>query len=207
MRMRQQILIVFMLGLFFSLLISCDSKAPEPQTQITQHLTFDVNADLLGPEVVDSSLHITLSPPRNWNPIPEEALTQVKVKSKDILGQTIELEPCHIFGNEQSRTMCFVSRLRSLNIDNFETLMEDLKKAYYSKLKDSRIDSATYFKDEFMVHQLMVNTSQYVLIKLFLDSPDIPVFEVDYVVPLEVYGKELRAIESSIGSIRTLKNI
>ncbi len=193
MKIRLKILIVFFLGLFSSLFISCDSKAPESQTQFTQNLVFNVNPELLGSNVADSSLHISLSPPKKWTPIPEKELAQVRMKSKDILDQIIELEPCHIFGNEQLRTMCFVSRLRSLDIENFKTLMEDLKKVYFSKLKGSKINSARFFKDEFLVHQLIVNTSQYVLIKLFLDAPDIQVFEVDYVVPLEFYGTGMAA--------------
>lgn len=56
-------------------------------------------------------------------------------------------------------------------------------------------------KDAFRIHQLMVITADFVLIKLICDAPETLVFEVDYCVPRDVDQTELRAIESSIGSI------
>ena len=61
-------------------------------------------------------------------------------------------------------------------------------------------------KDAFRVYQLMVVSSNFVLIKLICDAPENPVFEVDYVVPRGVYEMELRSIESSIGSINLITN-
>ena len=56
-------------------------------------------------------------------------------------------------------------------------------------------------KDAFRIHQLMVSAADFVHIKLICDAPETLVFEVDYRVPRDVYPTEMRAIESSIGSI------
>lgn len=59
-------------------------------------------------------------------------------------------------------------------------------------------------KDAFRIHQLMVIDANFVRIKLICDAPETLVFEVDYRVPKDVYQTELRAIESSIGSINLI---
>lgn len=59
-------------------------------------------------------------------------------------------------------------------------------------------------KNAFRIHELMVIAADFVRIKLICDAPETLVFEVDYRVPSDVYQSELRAIESSIGSIRLI---
>ncbi len=62
----------------------------------------------------------------------------------------------------------------------------------------------TFLKDGFVVHRFMVSTREVVHIKLICQASKNPVFAVDYLIPKSVYEKELRSIESSIGSIQLL---
>ena len=56
------------------------------------------------------------------------------------------------------------------------------------------------------VHQFMINTREVVHIKLICEISRSPVFAVDYLIPKGVYARELRSIESSIGSIQIVNN-
>ena len=79
-----------------------------------------------------------------------------------------------------------------------------LETAYYTEFPKATVQRTIFMKGAFHVHQLMVGASDFVLVKLICDAPESPVFEVDYVVPRNVYEAKLRAIESSIGSINII---
>jgi hypothetical protein len=99
-----------------------------------------------------------------------------------------------------------VSRLESGKVPLNETLLQTLETAYRTQFPKATVQRAIFMKDAFRVYQLMVGASDFVLIKLMCNASENPVFEVDYVVPRDVYETELRAIESSIGSINLITN-
>ena len=102
--------------------------------------------------------------------------------------------------------MCVVSRLEGGAVPPDETLLETLENAYRTQYPKATVQRTIFMKDAFTMHQLMVGTSDSVLIKPVCNAPENPVFEVNYVVPRDVYEEELRAIESSIGSINLTTN-
>ena len=114
--------------------------------------------------------------------------------------------PRWVFLNESLQAMCVVSRLEGGTVPPNDTLLKTLETAYRTQFPKATVQRATFMKDAFRVHQLMVAASDFVLIKLICNAPENPVFEVDYVVPRDVYRTELRAIESSIGSINLITN-
>ena len=112
--------------------------------------------------------------------------------------------PHWIFLNKSSQAMCIVSSLDGVEIAPDETLLKTLETAYRENFPKATIQRTIFMKGTFRVHQLMVIASEFVLIKLICDAPESAVFAVDYHVPRNVYKTELRAIESSIGSINLM---
>ena len=103
--------------------------------------------------------------------------------------------------------MCVVSKLDGVDIALNETLLKTLTTAYRERFPNAKVEQTIFMKDAFRIHQLMVVAADFVLIKLICDAPETHVFEVDYHIPKNVYQIELKAIESSIGSINPIKNI
>ena len=133
-------------------------------------------------------------------------LAKVIDRLGDKFSQGLEMVPQWIFMKEDSRAMCVVSRLEGGAVPPNDTLLKTLETAYRKQFPEATIQRAIFMKDAFRVHQLMIGTSEFVLIKLICNAPENPVFEVDYVAPRDVYKTELRAIESSIGSINLIIN-
>ena len=132
-------------------------------------------------------------------------LTQVINKlGTQFIAQELRLAPRWIFLNESSHAMCVVSELNGVEIAPDETLLKTLTTAYQNQFPKATVRQTVFMKDAFRIHQLMVITADFVLIKLICDAPETLVFEVDYRVPRDVYQTELRAIESSIGSINLI---
>ena len=197
----------FLLCLLCSIIISgfggCDS--PNRAKQPYETLTFTVDKTQLEPAVADATLRIKIAPPKNWKKIDDSLFAQVitTVESQRT-PQDLQVVPRWIFLNADSLAMCIVSKLNGADIVPDETLLQTLKTAYQNQFPNATVQQAIFMKDAFRIHQLMVIDTDFVRIKLICDAPETLMFEVNYRIPRDVYRTELRAIESSIGSINRI---
>lgn len=204
MKIRLNCLHLLLCGVIIVGTASCDPptfKKPSYET-----LVFDVDPTRLEPAITDATLNIKMSAPKGWTAIDESMLGQVIDGLGDKLTQEFQMVPRWVFVNQRSRAMCAVSRLEGVKSIRDETALESLESAYRDEFPEATIQRTIFMKDAFRVHQLMVVTSDFVLIRLICDAPENPVFEIDYVVPRNVYKVELQSIESSIGSINLITN-
>ena len=185
--------------------VGCDS--PNAQKQPYETLAFKVDETRLEPVITDTTLRIKIAAPKDWKKIDDSMLTQVvnKLGTRPIT-QERQLVPRWVFLNENSQAMCVVSELNGMEITPDETLLKTLTTAYQNQFPNATVRQAVFMKDAFRIHQLMVIAANFVLIKLICDAPETLVFEVDYRVPRDAYETELRAIESSIGSINPISD-
>lgn len=184
--------------------VGCDS--PNKKRQPYETLVFNVDETHLEPILTDTELKITIAAPKNWKKIDNSMFAQVINKLDLQLTENIKLVPRWIFLNQSSRAMCVVSKLDGVEIAPDETLLKNLITAYRSQFPNATVKQAIFMKDAFRIHQVMVIAADFVLIKLICDAPKTPIFEVDYHISKDVYQIELKAIESSIGSINSIKN-
>ena len=182
--------------------VGCDS--PNPQKQPYETLVFKVDETQLEPMVTDTTLRIKMAAPKNWKKIDDSMLTQVISKLDTQLTQELQVVPQWIFLNEGSQAICVVSKLNGVEIAPDKTLLETLTTTYRNQFPKATVQQTIFMKNAFRIHQLMVIATDFVLIKLICDAPETLVFEVDYHIPKDVYQTELRAIESSIGSINLI---
>ena len=179
--------------------VGCDS--PNAKKQPYETLVFKVDENRLEPMITDTTLRIKMAAPKNWKKIDSSMLAQVINKLDPHLMQGLQIVPRWIFLNEDSQAICVVSKLDGVAIAPDKTLLETLTTAYRNQFPNATVQQTIFMKDAFRIHQLMVIAADFVLIKLICDAPETLVFEVDYRVSRDVYQTELRAIESSIGSI------
>ena len=180
----------------------CDPSNTKQQPYET--LSFNVDETQLEPVVTDTVLKIAIAAPKNWKQIDDSMLAQVVNKLEpQLTPQDLQIVPRWIFLNEDSRAICIVSKLNGVETAPDDTLLETLTTAYRNQFPNAKVQQTIFMKDAFRIHQLMVIAADFVLIKLICDAPETLVFEVDYHVPRDVYQTELRAIESSIGSIQS----
>ena len=204
MKIRLEFLQLLLCGIIVGTLIGCDS--PNSQKRTDEALVFNVDRTRLEPAITDTTLKLEISAPKGWKTLENTMLAEVIDRLGDTLSQGLQMTPRWIFLNEQSPAMCVVSRLEGGAVPPNDTLLKTLEIAYRTQFPEATVQRTIFMKDAFRVHQLMVGTSDFVLIKLICNAPENPVFEVDYVVPNDFYKTELRAIESSIGSITLITN-
>ncbi len=194
----------FLCAIIISSFVGCDS--PNAKKQPYETLVFNVDATLLEPALTDTLLKIKIAPPKNWKTIDNSMFAEVINRLDAQLIGDIKLNPRLIFLNEDSRAMCAVSKLDGIGIAPDETFFLTLTTAYRERFPNAAVEQTIFMKDVFRIHQLMIIAADFVLIKLICDAPETLVFQVDYHIPKDVYKIELKAIESSIGSINLINN-
>ena len=194
---------VLLCGILIGGSVGCDSFNTKKLPHET--LVFNVDETRLEPAVTDTVLKITIAAPKNWKKIDDSMFAQVVNKlESQLTPQDLQMVPRWIFLNEDSRAMCVVSKLDGVETAPDETLLENLTTAYRNQFPNATVRQAIFMKDAFRIHQLMVIATDFVRIKLICDAPETLIFEVDYHIPRDVYQTELKAIESSIGSINLI---
>jgi hypothetical protein len=182
--------------------VGCDpSNTRKPSNET---LTFNVDHTLLEPVIADLELNITMAAPKNWKMIDNSMLTEVVNKTDLRITQDHKLTPYMIFVNKESHAMCLISKINDVNISLDENFLQTLTASYQKQFPKATVKHGIFMKDIIQIFQLLVVTVDTVLIKLICVPPNTSVFEVDYYLPKDVYQKQLRAIESSIGSIKLI---
>ncbi len=188
--------------IILSVFSGCDTAKDKKLSYET--LKFNVDEVLLEPRITDKELKITLSAPKNWKKIDDSMLSVVVDKLDTDVLDDLSVVPRWIFLNVNSGAMCVVSKLDGMvNVSDAGTLKK-FNAAYQLEFPNATVQQTSFIKDSFTIHQIMVNASDFVLIKMLFHSPDTLDFEVDYRLHKTEYELELRAIESSIGSIKPI---
>ncbi|OQY26864.1 MAG: hypothetical protein B6244_12360 [Candidatus Cloacimonetes bacterium 4572_55] len=180
---------------FFS--INCQKKNAVQDRQADKFITFDVNRELLEPAFQDQELRIKFSPPMGWKAAPDSIIHAFPV----IKSAPFQLSPRQIFMNDSLQCGCVLSGVDSVHIDNTEEIFQFADSQLKNALPQAQVQSSEFFTDYFRVRQTLAMTSDLVWFRLLLDHPDAEIFEIDYIIPRNSYPSQVKAVESSIGSI------
>ena len=179
--------------------------AKEQATTKFAKITFNVDQSQLAEEYICPDVGISFHPPKNWEQISSELLISVKdnlVTSKDT--SNINIIPLNVFMDMEKSFTCFLSTF------NNELPVSDTGENYLNEFRlinqDLKFNEGSFAHNKLDFHQLTFTKNNLVTIKLIAIINDQKIFMIDYVVPSKYYEEELRAIESSIGSIKKQKN-
>ena len=177
----------------------------EQATTKFAEISFNVDQSQLAEEYICSDTGISFHPPKNWEQISSELLISVKenlIASKDT--SDINIVPLNVFMNMEKSFTCFLS-----TFDN-ELLTKDICDNYINEFRmknqDLSINEGSYSHNGLDFHQFIFTKDDHITIKLITKVNNQKIIMIDYIVPSKNYEEELRAIESSIGSIKKQKN-
>jgi hypothetical protein len=191
--------IVILLPLLF---LACGSK--DDSHEIPE-MEFLVNSDLLGTSIRDSLLNVTFNPPLPWEPLRNDVFAEAKrqLLSGQSDSDTISVIPEYIFLDDKLGSSLIVSTVRfrtDSGTDNIGRYHTSLKEHF--SVED--VLYSVYVKDGIYFHQYLLQNEEIINFKLLTQETDNTILQWDYVVPRNAYTFEVRAIESSIGSIKRI---
>ncbi len=180
------------------MLCSCSGKKDEP---VYEKIIFNVDTTLLGKRITIKSAGLEFYSPKGY------------VQMDDQMFQNLKTSLLNLEGFKHFPMLAAVSESQTGILLFIKLFPEDstlvhLPFSYVEKVlqpKDTNVtlNKATFTKDSIDILQYLVDTDETVNFKLFFHDKDSNLYELDYIfVSKEDYKKNIRAIESSIGSLK-----
>ena len=208
--MRKSILVIpgVLLLFIISACTSCSSDDTSENTNNIPELQFDIDTTKLGETYRRDDYGIMLYPPKGWDLVSAEVLQQFKKQlSKNISAQEVSFEPIDMFFNEENQSILSIAHI--IEVNKQRTTEQDLLKNYRelltSKINSSQLKKGEFFKDGIHFVQFLIQDGERVIFKLLLQNSKKQVIELDYIILQNVYNSEVKAVESSIGTIDLIK--
>lgn len=185
------------------LITGCTSQQDEGEEGPVQ-MQFDVNRELLGDSVRVAAGNIGFSPPKNWQPLPDNIFEEASrhITQFDAEDDNFSIIPVYIFLHQQNGSALVVSKIIPENGNTFTGEPIHTFRSHVSdRFESEEIQEADFLKEDIHIYQYIIQKEDTVNFKLLFQNRDNKIFQFDYVVPHAVYLSESKAIESSIGSI------
>ena len=95
-------------------------------------------------------------------------------------------------------SLLIISQIQS-KVDDFGYIPPDYIELLFEQFHIGNVPFDIFDINQVLVRQYLINTEEVVIFKLFLSANTD--YQLDYIIPKNIYGGELKKIESSIGSI------
>jgi len=184
--------------LIVGLFLFC-SKQDQSGTNEINELKFEVDSTKLEIRTRNTDLGIQFNSPKDWMPISHELLEDFSKRnaSEYLKASGFVWKPISIFLNKKNESLLYISLVQGQDDTSSITMYKDLIQKNIASAK-----AGDFIKDGIHFSQILVQDNERVNFKLLFFNSKNQLIQFDYVIPNQFYISELKAIESSIGSIQ-----
>lgn len=181
-------------------ILFCSSQEKN-QTETTSELTFEVDSTKLELTTHNQDLGIQFNAPKEWTPIPRSLFEKFskQISTNFLEGNDFKVNPISIFLNQQNKSLLYISQFQNLVDSTIVKKYEDLIQVTFLPTK-----VGDFLKDDIVFTQYLIQDENRINFKLFFFNSKNQLIQFDYIVPNDSYVSQLKAVESSIGSIKLL---
>jgi len=182
------------------ILVFCSRENKNSSEEIAE-MGFEVDSTKLELTSYNQDLGIQFNAPREWKPIHRSLFEEFSKQSSTIFleGNDFNVSPIFIFLNQQNNSFLYISQFQNLEDSTGLKKYKDLIQGILSPTK-----VGDFLKDNIIFTQYLIQDEKRINFKLLFFNSQNQLIQFDYIVPNDCYLSELKAIESSIGSIRLL---
>ena len=187
---------------FVVILILFCSSQEKNQTEKTAELTFDVDSTKLEKTTFVHDIGVQFNAPKEWTRISTSLFEEFSKHSSMILleGNDFAVNPISIFLNKENNNVLFLSQLEVFEDSTIVNKYKDLIQIKFSPTK-----VGNFIKDDIIFTQYLIQDENRINFKLLFFNSKNQLIQFDYIISRESYLSEIKAIESSIGSIKLIE--
>ncbi|MCI0495274.1 hypothetical protein L0Z72_09735 [candidate division KSB1 bacterium] len=186
--------------LAFIIMLFC-AKQEKETVQREDELAFEVDTAKLELSTRLMDWGIELNSPKDWKPIDEKLFNQLsdKAATVNLSDSTFSCQPNAIFFNQNDKSTLFISAVSG--VDDTSSFAQ-YKNLIQEKLAPRK--AGDFLKNQISFSQFLIQDELHVNFKLLFQNKRLQLIQFDYIIPIHSYVSELKAIESSIGSIHLI---
>lgn len=184
-------IVVIKLSMFF--IISCNT---DDFNQKNDAMQFYVDTSLLANSIYLENSNISLRPPADWVSISNDEMEHL---TKTIQGgeNIFQINLKNAYKSPEG-ALLIITQVSS-KIKNFGYIPPDYVELLSEQFNIENVPFDIFDIHKVPIRQYLINTKEVVIFKLFISGNTD--YQLDYIIPKNIYEKELKKIESSIGSI------
>jgi hypothetical protein len=192
--------------LYASVLIGFGCTKNSEDAALTEML-FQVNPDLISHKVEFNTLGFSLHPPAGWQPVPDSTFEKFRSRIGPADPDAVlQIKPVALFINHETQNVFSVSQIDVSGEINLSQIADMVEKQVAFDQGGRKVKRHRFLKEDLIIEQLFMQDLLYVVVKLLFETPK-GFVQLDYTCRKSEYEKESKAIESSIGTIMSNKNL
>ncbi len=166
-----------------------------------KNIEFNVDTELLSslPLVIEDVFELRI--PKDWYKLNDDNFIKFKNVIESDSAAFFKISLLNVF-NSPNGSYSIISKIISDN-NVFEKIDSTYITLLAENFKTNNINIGRININGINTIQYLISTKDKVIIKLILKIKK-SYYQIDYIIPLEIYEKELKKIESSIGSINKI---
>jgi len=174
-------------------IISCNT---DDFNQKNDAMQFYVDTSLLANSIYLENSNISLRPPADWVSISNDEMEHL---TKTIQGgeNIFQINLKNAYKSPEG-ALLIITQVSS-KIKNFGYIPPDYVELLSEQFNIENVPFDIFDIHKVPIRQYLINTKEVVIFKLFISGNTD--YQLDYIIPKNIYEKELKKIESSIGSI------
>ena len=167
-----------------------------------KQMTFNIDSTQIGEQLALTEYKLKLNPPVNMEKS-EEFFKRLSanIEQTDKTENIFAAKPIAVLADKKLNILvisCIELYQKNPSEDGVKTVSEMIKKQF----KSNNVKAAEFYKGDIKITQFLIQDSVNVIFKLLLTNPAKQIIQLDYVMPQVTYQNEIKAIESSIGTIK-----
>lgn len=195
------IIILIIIG--FISLQGCQQERKAQSKILT--MTFTINTDLLGDSLFLKDIGLSLRAPKNWLRLPDSLQTIIESRLSALTGKDTnasfqKLHILNIYTLPNNEASMILSGVEFPKHDSTDTLrLQRYKKNIKEQVSNADLGIADFIANGIPMTQCLIRTPQNTTFKLLYKAKN-TFIQCDYIISTNVFQREIRAVESSIGS-------
>jgi hypothetical protein len=183
-----------------TLLLFC-SEQDKTSSQKVAELEFEIDSSKVEHITHNTDLGIQFNSPKGWTLIPQALFEEFSKRNSAIFleGVDFTINPISIFLNKENKSLLYISQLGGIEDSTSVDKYKDLIQKNFSPTK-----VGDFLKDNILFTQYLIQDENRINCKLLFFNPKDQLIQFDYILQKDSYVLELKAIESSIGSIKLI---
>ena len=185
--------------IFFLIILVAFFEYSCKEKKVENSLGFNIDNSLLKSEFVDSLAGINLRAPLGWDDLSNDKNKKLKYRLNLDFKKGADIKAFYI--DTVNQACLIVSNLNLLTDRDIKHIFNNPDSSYNLDKKWEQIMKSEYILNGLDVTQFLLQNAQIINFKLILRNGDNKIYQVDYLSGREMYLKNVKKIESSIGTI------
>ncbi|HEX2983054.1 MAG TPA: hypothetical protein VHO28_05860 [Ignavibacteriales bacterium] len=165
--------------------------------------------------IVDSSLvqnkedfpqyRFSFRPPVKWERLPKEMFDELKnrLKEKYPRERGVIYNPIDLFYNSEDKCMLYITSVNFLSVKS--DLYYEYDKVLRSSFGSSDVEYENYLKGNFKIMQYIIHDGARINFKAVFSPGRESLVQFDYLFPNAAFKNEIKAAESSLGTLELME--